>query len=218
MADTELTDLSEVTDPLDDDIFYMVDDPAGTPANAKVKKRRLYWGSASIPYFTNTGIHLSHPYGTVTSATAMTANRLYTHPIIVPYRRAFTSIACYGTTATGNVRMGIYNSVFSSANGWAIGTLVAECASTAVVAGDITTAAITATLDEGAYFLAAVFDNTPTMRIFQAAAGTTMGVNLSATAPNTSPAGTYSAHTYGALPDLTGVAQSFGAPVCIGIR
>lgn len=217
MADTELTDLSEVTDPLDDDIFYMVDDPAGTPANAKVKKRRLYWGGAIVPYFTNTAVHIGYPHPPASSAFAMVADRLYAHPVIVPYRRAFTSIACWGTTATGNVRMGIYNTVFSAANGWAIGTLVAETASTAVGASALTTAAITATLDEGVYYLAAVFDGTPTMRGYPTGTGSVFGQDL-AVGPQNAPVGMYSAHTYGALPNLTGIAQTLGAPPALGIK
>ncbi len=209
--------LTANTDPLDDDIGYMVDDPAGTPAARKMALRHNRWFGASIPYFTGAGIHLSHPCGSVASAVAVVANRLYVHPVIVPYRRAFTSIACYGTTATGNVRMGIYNPVFSAANGWAIGTLVAETASTAVAGSAITTAAITATLDPGAYFLAADFDNTPTMRFWGAGAGPIQGTELAA-APNTSPPGSYSAHAYGALPNLTGVGQTFASVVCVGIR
>ena len=219
MADSTLAALSANTDPLDDDIQYIVDDPAGTPTDKKMALRHNRWFGAAIPYFTSTSFYLSHPTAIVGASGAVTANQLYKHPVIVPYRRAFTTIACFGTVTGGNVRMGIYNSVFSAANGWAIGTLVAETASTAVAANNvITTAAITATLDPGVYYLAAVFDSTPTMRAFAQGTGNILGLNL-VSGPNASQAGFTSAHTYGALPDLTGVGQTLAAAVtCVGIR
>ena len=49
MADSKLADLTAITTPADDDLLYVVHDPAGTPVDRKVTVADLRGASAALP-------------------------------------------------------------------------------------------------------------------------------------------------------------------------
>lgn len=78
MADSKLTDLTEISVPALDDLAYLVDDPAGTPVSNKVSLARLMGLGGFLP-----GGRLTLTTGVpVTTADVATASTLYYTPYL----------------------------------------------------------------------------------------------------------------------------------------
>jgi hypothetical protein len=224
MADSKVSDLTALANVDGDELFYVVDDPSGTPADRKMTVEQL-GPFRQIPYFTNSEVYLVPPISTVNTL-ALTANRLYLIPFWVPYRRAFTTLACMVTAfAAGNARMGVYNANQQSGQPT---TLVAEGAS-AIDTGTsngIRTATISQTLNPGMYYFALISDATATVRAANAGAYSATGAVIVSTTLNTG-LGMYRAVTYDTLTNIgdqsaqtgwTMSAAAGGATPIIGIR
>lgn len=138
--------------------------------------------------------------GTSTGA-AVTAGRLYAVPIRITESVTATKIATYVTTgvAATNVRFGIYENSSGVPGNRIIDGGEASTATTNTTP-EVT---ISQALTPGWYFLAMVFNGTPSIRTNTVIRNTTLG----ATGLNVSGISHfYVAHTYGALP------ASFGTP------
>lgn len=116
-----------------------------------------------------------------------TANRLYAYPFHVPAN--LTTASLKGTTsATGNMRVGIY-----SDNAGLPGALVIESASTACASPTTTVTLSQALTGPALYWIAVVCDNTPTVTYISTNSLFANGIGY-----------LYKAHTYGALPNPYG--------------
>jgi hypothetical protein len=178
MADSKISDLTALANVDGNELLYVVDDPSGTPADRKMTVEQLGM-TRQIPYFTNSEIYLSVPMSAVGTVT-ISANRLYLHPVWVPYRKAFTTLACVVSTLTaGNARMGVFNSNQQTGQPT---TLVAEGAAAIDTSTTGTkTATISQTLNPGMYYLAYIGDATPTLRANNATGFGAMGVVMTGT-------------------------------------
>jgi hypothetical protein len=140
-----------------------------------------------------------YPSGACNASTlVVTANLLYGLPLLIFQKQAFTKIGIEVTTgAATNCRLGIYA---NSASAIAPGALVLDAGAVSTASAAKVEATIGVTLNPGLYWLAALFDNTPTVRT--AAIGANTGSQFGGvTNPSTGQDSFYSAtQTYGALP------------------
>ncbi len=138
----------------------------------------------------------------VTSNVAVTANRLYMLPVIIPYDISIVAMGVRITTgASGNVRLGLYQD-----NQGHPGTLLYEGVPISTSATGLSEVSLSQSLSAGVYWLAAVFNAAPTVNSHTGAA---MGRDsLSATSAPIS--GYFRAFTYGVLP-VDESAQSYVA-------
>lgn len=133
------------------------------------------------------------------AASSFAPNVLYTAPMYISKRQAFTAIGLYIATGT-NVRFGIFGSV----NGQPV-SLALDAGAKVISAGAQNDVAISITFDPGWVFPACVFDATATANAI-ASVGPQSHV-LGYTDGNTESGRIQVAHTYGALP------SPFGTPV-----
>lgn len=144
---------------------------ASTAAGARTNLQVSHWH----PGF-RTGYYYGHPASTTTAAgSAVTANQLYAIPVFVPETVTITKVALFVTTgaASSNVRLGLYNCAAG------VPTSLVIDGGTASTAGSSTTPSVTISqsLSPGWYFIAAVFDGTPTIRVATANRGTILGMS-----------------------------------------
>lgn len=143
---------------------------------------------------------------------AMTADRLYGRLFIVTDRATFTRIGVEVVTGAGtSARLGVY-----ALDGTALASsaLLVDAGTVSTSATALVDATISLTLMPGVYIVAAVFDNTPTMRAgppnvsitehYLGAASTDIGAGSGGVA------WFYTAHVFGALP------STFGTPTYVG--
>ncbi len=138
------------------------------------------------------------------SGATMTANRLYANPVFVARTMTFDRIAIDVTTGSaGAARLGIYNDDGTGLPGSLVSDLgTVDTTSTALVA--IT---ISQQLTKGWYWLAAVFDATPSITKEQLTY-IVAPLGLNATTFSIQVCG-FKAHTYGSLPDPYGTMTTF---------
>lgn len=137
---------------------------------------------------------------------AAVANRLYLVPFSVSRTTTYDRVAIEVTTgAAGNVRLGIYGPFTGN---FASLPLVVDAGTLTTNAAAVKAITISQQLTPGWYFVAAVFDATPTLRAFTAsAAQAPFGVsNLGSGNLDTQ---TYYAFTYGTLPSPSTTTPTF---------
>lgn len=179
-------------------------------------------GANQIPYFTSSTTYLATAISGSPGAGAITADRLHMLPIVVPKRRAFTTLAVTISTAgaAGKLgRLGVYNANQDTAKPT---TLIQEGgAAVAVDSTGTKTATISQTLLPGLYYLAFVSDGAPQTNNAPSNSAFLLGKDMSGTTV-TSIVSLFRAFTYGALGDETASSWSVSAggttsPV-LGIR
>lgn len=213
MADSTTAALTALATIDGDELLYAVDDPAGTPLDRKVTTAQITSGLMSPNYMGISGVYMGPPVAATLSAAALTAGRLYTHPIFIPQNMTLTDIGVVITVAgAGNIRLGVYNS--RSAGNALPGTLLLDAGTVSVNVTNTFQAitALTTSLKRGFYILAAVTDVAPTaMRISTNSNSTSYAITGSTAA---GIGGAYRAFTYAALPaDETAQTYSTGAAI-----
>lgn len=225
MVDSSVAALTALASRTGDELLYVVDDPAGTPADRKATINQIIGGPFALPFWADANTHLfTHTSGAATQA--LTANRLYQVPIRVYYPRTFTIIAISLNAESGSTgcRVGIYN---TKKDEFQPTTLVVDggIISTATSSGTgLRTASISQALEPGVYSLALVSDGAPTL----VAGSSPPLVNIGATVISSGQRPTFGIirnFTYGALPaDETAQAYTVlnagavtGAPL-LGLR
>lgn len=128
------------------------------------------------------------------SAAAVTAGRLYAVPFFVTTPTMFTRIGVEVTVGAGNVRLGIYRPGGTSLPG----DLLLDCGVVSVATSGTKEITIAQYLDPGLYYLAAVFDGTPTVQM--AAMGLATYGYLGAASVGADSSVMYRAFAYAALP------------------
>ncbi len=73
MADKKVTQLDALAALSGDDLFMVVDDPAGTPTNKKVTTTNLF-GNVAVPAVFNDSVTLSGDSSTISGNTSVTGN------------------------------------------------------------------------------------------------------------------------------------------------
>lgn len=137
---------------------------------------------------------------TLAGASAVTANQLYVTPFLVTRTTTFDRILIETTTpATGNVRMGIYNNSAGRPS-----SLLLDAGAIAIATNSVLQITISQSLTPGLYWLACLFDATPTVRVNGNTSTPLINHYLgSVSAANVTTQaiyGGYVAQTYGALP------------------
>lgn len=138
---------------------------------------------------------------TATSLTtgALTANRLYALPFIVPHGATLDRIAINVTTlSAGNVRLGIYNN--NSNVGLYPGTLLTECGAVDVGSTGVKSISINQTLTDGLYWLSLLSSSTPTIRCLAALTITPLLGYSSTLGSEVAGSGVYVSFSYASLP------------------
>jgi hypothetical protein len=190
MADTELQDLATAITTLDgDELVYVVDDPAGTPASRKMtatnlakSTRSLIHGYENLPFWADATTFLTCA-GIAASAGTLTANRFYMLPVRVPYRRAMTKMAAVVTalSASTGLRVGVYNANQQTGQPT---TLIEDAGiidtSTGTGATGRIEKTLTSTLDPGLYYLAGLSDGAPTVLRTGAPITSVLGIQFGA--------------------------------------
>lgn len=137
-------------------------------------------------------------FGTNTFTAA--ANQLYAVPIDVAFSVTLAAICIEVTTlAAGNVRMGVYRN-----SGAYPSTLVVDAGTADTGTTGFKEIVTTQVLTPGKYWLASVFDATPTLRRLSGLANPSsiqLGANQEADSVGDVRGRVIVAHTYGALPD-----------------
>ena len=225
MADEKLTAIAnEVTILGGDELFYVVDDPSGTPARGKItatnvakNARSLIHGYEQLPFWADATTFLTLN-NAAAAAGALTTNRLYMIPVRVPYRRAMTKLAAVITTlsASTGLRVGVYNANQQSGQPT---TLVEDAGiidtSTGTGATGRIEKTLTSTLDPGLYYLAGISDGAPSALRWGAPVSSQLGVQFGAAAL-TNNSWLFRASTYGVLAaDESG--QTFGPGAANGL-
>ena len=97
------------------------------------------------------------------TGTAITADRLYGTPLVVPYKLTLASLMIFCTlNPAGNVRLGVYRSDAS----YLPGALLLDAGAVAIGTTGSKIAVVNRVLVPGVYWMAAVFDtSTPTIRV-----------------------------------------------------
>jgi len=73
MVDKKVTQLDNLASVSGDDLFMVVNDPAGTPANKKVTATNVF-GNISVPATFNNSVTLSGDSSTISGNTTVTGN------------------------------------------------------------------------------------------------------------------------------------------------
>jgi hypothetical protein len=204
---------------LTNDKFVFFDDSAGSPrAITGTNLSTALGGSGGLPNngYASNRFYTMLGFDTGGSATlAVTANRLYAHPIVIGASETFTRIGVKITSGmVGNARFGIYN----MANGVPT-TLVADLGTISTASTGEIELTISQALTAGVYALAVVFSATPSVQeptlndrsmLFHYIGGSAIGSSQDYL-------GFYVAHTYGALPTPFGsVTYSISMPtICL---
>jgi len=133
----------------------------------------------------------------MTVSTALTANRIYAHPLIVAKTITVDIIAVNCTTliAGGGLRLGIY-----SDNNGEPGALLLDAGAVSTAATGVKTITITQQLTAGLYWLAAASSHATHAFRTPAIAATLNIIGVASTLPTGVATHFYAAHTYGALP------------------
>jgi len=188
----------------------------GTGASTAAGARTNLQIAANMPGY-QSGVWYISPLATSTQGgPAVTANLLYASPIYVSETLTTSALGIYVTTgaASTNVRMGIYN----CANG--IPTSLVVDAGTGSTSSSAVTREISVSqvLTPGWYFIAAVFDGTPTLRAQAVNRGSTLGISGGLNGVGVTQY--TAAHTYGALPATfpTVTADSTSTPLVLGVK
>lgn len=222
MADTQVKNETELTSVDGDEVLYIVDDPAGTPADRKIKHDTIVsgYGAAPIPYEgtggTN-GMYLGPPAGVAITGAAVTANRLYMMPFFVPHRRTFTDVLLSVASAVaGNCRLGIYR---RRANSGMPGTLIADFGTVSVnVTNTDQRITISQALAPGWYLAASVSDVAMNVRRLSGS-NSIGGAWVPSGSTVTNVTGLSRAFTYGALPaDETASAYANDTPPAVFLK
>lgn len=134
----------------------------------------------------------------MTVSTALTADRIYAHPFLVPKAITLDKIAVNCTTlvAGGGLRLGIY----SDSNGEP-GALVLDAGTIDSSGTGVKTKDINQTLTPGLYWLAAASKSATHAFRVPAIAATINVFGVASTLPTGVGTHFYAAHAYGALPD-----------------
>jgi hypothetical protein len=133
----------------------------------------------------------------MTVSTALTANRIYAHPFVVPKTITLDRIAVNCTTlgTASNLRLGIYSDSNSEP-----GSLVLDAGAVDTTTTGVKALTINQQLTAGLYWLAAVSNNgTHAFRV-PAIASTVNVFGVASTLPTGVGTHFYAAQTYGALP------------------
>jgi hypothetical protein len=185
-------------------------DPAGGQSTVvarldRSELRAYLWPTAGFYY---RGLSTPH----ATTATTVTANRLYYQPFYCPTTVTTAALAAHvGTGATGNVRVGLY-AASHGAGGMTVGSLIVDAgtASTATLGIKDITVSQSMTANTW-YYLACVLDAAISMRGPQPS-GTDGAVQvIDSTEANVGHGLLYEAFTYGALPSSPGSLTRLGA-------
>lgn len=192
---------TEETSPANDDKIMLQDVSASQTKYVKVSNlpsgALKNNGYASNRFYTMLGFDTGG-----SAAFAVTANRLYAHPIVIGASETFTRIGIEITTGTaGNARLGIYD----IANGVPT-SLVSDLGTISTASTGEIELTISQALTPGVYALAIVFSATPTVQeptmndrsvLFHYIGGSAIG-------SSSDTLGFYVSHTYGALPSTFG--------------
>jgi hypothetical protein len=151
----------------------------------------------------------------IASTYALTANRLYLHPIVVSNPVTITAANCEVTaTGAGTVVMGIYNAAVTSSR-WLPTSLVSSFGTVSVSSTGVKTiSSLSVTLPAGVYMMALCSDVAPTVRVlvgtpiggamvvnsgtanvFDQVLGEYLSLTYASPLPSTAPAGTPTYHT-----------------------
>jgi len=135
------------------------------------------------------------PLGVATTTnSAITANRLYMMPVMIPYDMTAVALALRVTTgAAGNARMGLY-----ADNQGNPGSLLLDAGAVDTATAGLLELTLSQPLVAGVYWLAVVFSAAPTVNAHTGAGGA-MGRD-SASVTSVPIAGYYRGFTYAALP------------------
>ncbi len=133
----------------------------------------------------------------MTVSTALTANRIYAHPFIVPKTITLDCIAVNCTTliASGKLRLGIY-----SDNNGEPGSLILDAGEVNTSATGVKTLTISQQLTAGLYWLVAASNSATHAFRVPAIASTISIFGVASTLPTGVGTHRYAAFTYGALP------------------
>jgi len=150
----------------------------------------------------------------IASTYALTANRLYLHPIVVSNPVTITAANCEVTaTGAGTVVMGIYNAAVTSSR-WLPTSLVSSFGTVSVSSTGVKTiSSLSVTLPAGVYMMALCSDVAPTVRVlvgnpiggamvvnsgttnvFDQVLGEYLSLTYASPLPSTAPAGTPTYH------------------------
>lgn len=160
-------------------------------------------GGGGVVYPDRQGFYdSSSAYDATLATEEMSANQLYAVPVLIPQALEFKSLRLTITSGAGNARYGLYamkTDGFATYRG-APGALITDLGEIDVsTTGDkwISHPNPDPVLDAGIYWLAVVFDNTPTVNSISAASAA-IGIQAN---PVAYFSGYRQSHTFGALPD-----------------
>jgi hypothetical protein len=143
--------------------------------------------------------------GSAETTVSATANRLYFAPLYIPSATTLSEIGINVDSGTSSIRFGIYNN-----SGSLPSTLLTDFGEDTTGGTGYKSKAISQALSAGWYWVAAVFNNTPTLpasSIFKEMLGS------SSSGFSTVIGGCYMSHTYGALPSSASSLTNMSATV-----